>query len=711
MTFATARGPRATHRWSYTARMLSRWTRAVLRHRTMVILLWTLLAVLGASFSGALDSRLTTSLNIPGSASGEANALLARHFHQNVEGSFTIVVSVAKENVASIERRAASAVTSLPTGTVLQSKEIGAALYLEADTDLDLARAATLTGQLRRALDARGLSRAMVTGPAALQSDMTPVLRGDLRRGGVIAVTLALILLVALLGMSGVVVIPFVVAGATIATTLLVIYLLTPVIPMDLYVPNVVELIGLGLAIDYSLLIVHRFRGEVALESSTRDAVLSTMTRAGRTVIVSGATVMVGLTTLMLVPVPFLRSLGVAGIVVTLVSMVAALTLQPVLLSWAGARGLRARGPSGFMGATDLLGVGWARLARQVLRRPRVTLAVALGVLAIGASGVGWLQLTPGSLSALPVSLPSAQANTFMSRHVGPGVITPDQVVLVAPPGLVWTSAAGQREETRLATVILAEPEVADVAIGDRSPYVDATGRYAQIFVVGLHQFGVPASQDLVQRIRAHDVSVAHLTPGVRVYVGGAPAQGVDFLRRLYGPFPWVVALALGAALVILWRAFRSFALALLAVLGDLASVAVAYGVTVAVFRFGVAGAWLGTYRVDQIEGWVPVFVFAMLFGLSMDYEVFIVARMREARDAGETWDATIVRGLAETGGVVSAAALIMVGALSGLVAGHVAGLQELGVGLSTGVLVDATLVRGVVLPACLALLGNRAWR
>jgi uncharacterized membrane protein YdfJ with MMPL/SSD domain len=130
----------------------------------------------------------------------------------------------------------------------------------------------------------------------------------------------------------------------------------------------------------------------------------------------------------------------------------------------------------------------------------------------------------------------------------------------------------------------------------------------------------------------------------------------------------------------------------------------------VAVFRFGIAGSWLGTYRVDQIEGWVPVFVFAMLFGLSMDYEVFIVARMREARDAGLAWDAALVSGLAQTGGVVSAAALIMVGALSGLVFGHVAALQELGVGLSVGVVVDATLVRGLILPACLALLGDRAW-
>ena len=522
---------------------------------------------------------------------------------------------------------------------------------------------------------------------------------------------LALVLLIALLGFCGAVVVPFVVAGATIATSLLVVYLLAHVVLMVLYVPNVIELIGLGLAIDYSLLMVHRFRAEMLHVASTTDAVVATTGRAGRTVVISGFAVAVGLATMLLVPVPFLRSLGVAGIVVALVSMVAAVTLQPVLLSLLGNWGLRSLGIAGVMGERDRLSRGWATTARVVLRRPRTVLASAMTVVALCAMSVWWLQLTPGSLSAIPLSLPSAEATAFMSRHVGPGVVTPDQVVLVAPPGQSWRSASWQNVEMRLGTLILGENEVADVAIGNRAPYIDATGRYAQLFVVANHQFGAEASQVLVERIRGHDVPAAHLPRGVEVYVGGAPAQGVDFLNHLYGAFPWIVALAMASALVILSRAFRSPVLAVLAILMDLLSVVAAYGAMVAVFRFGIAGSWLGTYRIDQIEGWVPVFVFAMLFGLSMDYEVFIVARIREARDAGFHWDAALVSGLAQTGGVVSAAALIMVGALSGLVFGHVAALQELGVGLSIGVLIDATLVRGLVMPACLALLGERAWR
>ena len=181
--------------------------------------------------------------------------------------------------------------------------------------------------------------------------------------------------------------------------------------------------------------------------------------------------------------------------------------------------------------------------------------------------------------------------------------------------------------------------------------------------------------------------------------MGGAPAEGVDFLNTVYGAFPWIVALALLVAYLILARAFRSLVLPLIATLLDLVTVATAYGLLVVVFRFGVGSPVLGTYHVSQIEGWVPVFLFAMLFGLSMDYEVFIVTRIREAWLHGSTNDDAIVEGLANTGGVITSAALIMVGATSGLVFGHIAGLQELGVGLALGVLVDSTIVRLLVAP------------
>ena len=187
-------------------------------------------------------------------------------------------------------------------------------------------------------------------------------------------------------------------------------------------------------------------------------------------------------------------------------------------------------------------------------------------------------------------------------------------------------------------------------------------------------------------------------------------AQGTDFLANVYGTFPWVVIVIAGLAYLILVRAFRSLLLPLMAVLLDALSVAASFGLLVLLFRFGVGGEVLGLYRVSQIEGWVPIFLFAMLFGLSMDYEVFFVTRMRESWDNGADTETAVVEGLSHTGRVVSVAALIMVGALAGLVAGSVAGLQELGAGLALGVLLDATVVRGLLMPSLMTLAGRWNW-
>ncbi len=262
----------------------------------------------------------------------------------------------------------------------------------------------------------------------------------------------------------------------------------------------------------------------------------------------------------------------------------------------------------------------------------------------------------------------------------------------------------------RLAREILGDPEVFLVAIGSRPPYLDASGRYARVIVVGRHDFGAETTQRLVSRIRLQYLRAAHLPVDLRVYLGGAPAQGVDFLTRVYGNMFWIALLVLALAYLVLARAFRSLLLPLMAVLLDAVSVAATCGLLVLVFRFGIGADVLGLYRVPQIEGWVPVFLFAMLFGLSMDYEVFFVTRMRESWDRHGDNARAVTEGLSHTGRVVSAAALIMVGALSGLVAGRVAALQELGVGLAVGVLLDATIVRGLLMPSLMALLGRWNW-
>ena len=694
--------------------MLERWTRVVIRWRFVVIVLWVALVVVGAFLAGRLPGLLSTSLAVPGTGSEQADAILTQHFGENIEGTFTVVFHVANPSVPTLhamDKRFATAARAVPTGHVMALRPVEGILYGNVGTSLDLQQAASYTGALRHALKDSGLPTAYVTGAPALQYDIQPILEADLRRGEAIAVLAALVLLSIVLGPSVALLIPLAVAASTTTAALAIIFALAHEFLMVLYVPNLVQLIGLGLAVDYSLLIVHRFRQElVDRERTVDDAIVATMASAGRTVLFSGIAVAIGLSVVLVIPVPFVRSLGFAGLVAPLVSVVAALTLQPSLLSLLGRRGMWRSRLSRSGAKRDGERGLWPRLARVVMRRPLVVLVGSFAVLVAAAVPTVWLQLTPGSVVAIPQDIQSARALALLRNRIGPGVITPIEVVLDAgAPGRA-TAPAISAATLRLAHELLGDPEVFVVAIGSRVPYVDSSDQYRQMIVIGRHDFGQEATQRLVHQIRSRFLPAARFPSALRVYVGGAPAQGADFLTRVYGAFPWIVLLVLALAYLVLLRAFRSLLLPLMAVLLDAISVAAAYGLLVVIFRFGVGADVLGLYRVSQIEGWVPIFMFAMLFGLSMDYEVFFVTRMRESWDNCGDNTRAVTDGLTHTGRVVSAAALIMVAAVSGLVAGHVAGLQELGAGLALGVLLDATIVRGLLMPSLMALLGSWNW-
>ncbi|MGP8207177.1 MAG: MMPL family transporter [Acidimicrobiales bacterium] len=693
--------------------MLERWTRAVVRRRVAVLVCWAAVVAVGLFSTARLPGLLSTSLAVPGTGSQEANTILTQRFGENVEGTFTVVFPEANASSTTLrvlDQRFAVAARAVPTGQASPLQRGSGILYGNIGSKLDLQRAAAYTGPLRRALEAAGIPGAYVTGAPAVQHDLSPVLAGDLHVGEVIAVLAALVFLTLALGFSWAVLLPFVVALCTSSGALAIVYALAHEFLMVLYVPNLVQLIGLGLAIDYSLLIVHRFRQELADEDRpVGDAIAATMATAGRTVVLSGVAVAIGLAVLFIIPVPFLRSLGAAGFLVPVVSVLAALSLQPALLSVLGRRGVGAVGPLRPVQRGDGDGL-WSRLAHIVIRWPVVMAASATAVLVAAATPVLWLQLTPASVTAVPPNIPADRGLALLRERVGPGVITPIEVVLASgQPRGALTADVGAAT-LRLAHELLDQPDVFVVAIGTHPPYVDSSGRYRRTVVIERADFGAEVSQQLVQRIRAQMLPAAHFPAGSRAYVGGAPAQGADFLARVYGSFPEVVLVVAGLAYVVLLRAFRSVLLPLMAVLLDALSVGASYGLLVVLFRFGVGAHVLGLYHVAQIEGWVPVFLFAMLFGLSMDYEVFFVTRMRESWDNGADSRGAVVEGLSRTGRVVSVAAVIMVGALCGLVGGRVAGLQELGAGLALGVLLDATVVRGLLMPSLMVLAGRWNW-
>ncbi len=695
--------------------MLLRWTRAVVRNRAPIVGVWIVVSLLGVAAGLNLNSHLTTSVTIPGSPSEKAGLLLAKHFDENTEGTFTVLYKFKKSTDAQIQGykdKVVAASLVIPGSHISQQRALVGVLFTSVGTSFQLIEAAKYTQALRQALRDQGLPDASVTGPPAIEHDVSPILDSDLRWGQVLAIVLALLLLLLVLGACLAMFIPLIFAAASISLALGIIFLMAHKMLMVLYIPNIIELIGLGLAIDYSLLIVHRFRREIMNDEniSDDDAIAKTMDTAGRTVILSGLSVSIGIATLLLVPVPFVHSLGAAGLVVPVVSVLAALTLQPALLAILGRKGVTPYKFQGLMARKDLMSGMWAKIAHFVIRRPVTVLLSALAVLALIASSVMWLQVTPSSLTAIPQNLESAKALNIVTDRAGHGIITPNEIVIDLGAEHLANTPEVKKARLALAAQLQKDHEVFIVATDVTPTYVDPSGRYLRIFVVGRHDFGAAVSQDLVRQMREKYLPKANFPGNAKLYLGGAPAQGVDLVDHLLKSFPWIVLLALVMAYLVLLRAFRSVFLPLKAILMDLTSIAVAYGSLVLVFKFGLGSAILGTYRLDQIEAWVLVFLFPVLFGLSMDYEVFIVSRMREAKLHGASNNEAIVEGLAHTGGVVTAAAIILVGALGGLVNGHFAGLQEIGIGLAFGILIDATIIRGLLLPSTMVLLGRWNW-
>jgi RND superfamily putative drug exporter len=321
------------------------------------------------------------------------------------------------------------------------------------------------------------------------------------------------------------------------------------------------------------------------------------------------------------------------------------------------------------------------------------------------------LRLTPGSADGIPRFPQSVQGFDLLRRVAGPGALSPTRLIVDAGQGGRVFNRDLQAAMRRLEIRLHGDPEVASIrAAPPDLSLVDPSRRYEELLIIGRHEYGTEDAQRFVGRLRRTIIPAARFPAGTRTLVGGGAAQGVDFLQRSYAAFPWLVLAVLGLTYVLLMRAFRSLLLPLKAVLLNLLSVASSYGMLVVFFRWGVGRDLVGLYQFDQIEGWIPIFLFAMLFGLSMDYEVFLVTRMREAWDELHDNERAVGYGLAHTGRIVTAAAIIMVAAFSGFVAGRIAGLQEFGLGLAVAVFVDATVIRALLVPSIMALVGRYNW-
>ncbi|HEU5277429.1 MAG TPA: MMPL family transporter [Gaiellaceae bacterium] len=701
---------------------MARWTRFVLRLRWPILAAWIVALLAGGFATSKLTPLLSNTFTVPGTDSERARTILQQHFGDRSDGEFLVIYRIRNGTAGvrlKLERSIREGARAVPGGKATALRDAkGGVVYGSILSSLNLAKAKGYAHEVLARLDPPPGVDAYVSGQAAIQDELDPIFNEDLKKGESIAIPIALLVLLAVFGLSPAATIPFVFAAATISATLGIVFLFAHTMTMATYVTNLVQLIGLGIAVDYSLLIVYRFREELARGGSKDDAIVRTMSTAGRAVIFSGATVAIGLALLLFMPLPFMRSMGVGGFLIPLVSIVAAATLQPVLLSLYGRRGTkrvrvadflrrRLRLPLPHLAGVDVEHGFWARLARAIMKRPLVFLAAGVAVLLAAAVPVFALQLTPGSAQGIPQTPQSVRGLNVLRAAVGPGALSPTQIVLDGH-GRSLQGAAPQAAVKRLVTALERDPEVAFVQTGASSRY--HRDGYQVIIVAGKHEYGDEPAQSFAHRLRSDIVPAAHFPQFVRVLAGGGPPQGVDFLDRSYGVFPWLVAAVLVLTYLLLMRAFRSIVLPLKAVLLNLLSVAASYGLLVVFFRWGAGKELFGLYQFPQVEGWIPIFLFAMLFGLSMDYEVFLVTRMRETWDEVRDNVRAVSYGLERTGLIVTAAAIVMVAAFSGFVAGSVVGLQQFGLGLAVAILIDATIVRALLVPALMALFGRWNW-
>jgi putative drug exporter of the RND superfamily len=482
-------------------------------------------------------------------------------------------------------------------------------------------------------------------------------------------------------------IIPLLMAAFAIPTTFLLVWGLTTITDVSFIVQFLVALIGLGVAIDYSLLVVLRWREEHRAGVSNEAAVVKAMETAGKSVIFSGTTVAIGLLALVVLPVPFLRSVGYGGALIPLVTVAIAITLLPVMLATVGPRlDWPRRGH-------DRAGRFWNAWGRLVVGNRWAAALVGATVLVVLVGAATTIVFGQTQADALAKTGDARVGLVALERSgIGVGPLSPIEIIVKksGAPSLVQAlhGVAGAR-----GVVAPTDPSWrhAGTALVDVLPMVDSNSS---------------AGKDTLMRVRR----VAHTQPG-GAQVGGQAAQNVDFVSAVYGNFPLMVLLIAIITFILLARAFRSLLLPLKAIVLNVLSVGAAYGVMVLMWQdgYGSQAIW-GIKSTGAITAWVPLMIFAFLFGLSMDYEVFILARMREEYDTQHATNAAVIAGIGRTGRLVTSGALILFFAFIALASGPETDIKVIGTGLAAGILLDATVVRMLMVPALVSLFGRWNW-
>jgi RND superfamily putative drug exporter len=688
--------------------LLERLAHVIVRRRRAVIGLWVVLTLFGAFSAGQVSKRWFESFSIPGYSSYEANQRTLKDFGTGEQAPLVAVFRSSGDitKQAGIQRAVAAAAKVNPGSRSSSYWSTGSRAYVSKDGHTTFAEiyppgtpGFTSTVHIKQV---RAQMNAAT--PPGVQAHLTgrdPIY--DASSGGgqgpsVLTEALigglgSLVILFFVFGTLPAVLIPIAIAVAAILNTFTLVWVLTYITNVSIIVQFLIALVGLGVAIDYALLMIFRFRDELREGEDVETALVETMTHAGRSVIVSGSTVAVGLLSMVLLPLPFIRSIGIGGMLIPAVSVITAITLLPALLATLGTRinSLRLL-PKRFVDRGHPEDGPWGRWANFVMRRP---VPVALVGLAIVSTLVFYgVQLNPSEAQAkdFPGRGDAIDGRTALAdAGISAGVMKP--FVVLVENGADREAIAAKLRET---------PGVAGAVAPPGSDWIKGQNSLVEAF---------PSTDGATKEVRSTIKRVRAELKGTGGTLGGVAAEDRDFVAAVYSNFPYVLGFVVLLTFILLARAFRSLVLPFKAVVLNLVSLLAAYGIIVFIFQqgHGAEAIW-GVHATQSIIPWIPLMIFAFLFGLSMDYEVFMMSRMREAYDeTGDTRHAVSL-GLARTGKLVTSAALVLMFAFFVLSSGPGVDIKQFGIGLAAGIIFDATVIRALLVPSLMRLMGEWNW-
>jgi RND superfamily putative drug exporter len=722
-----------------------RFGRLVYRHRKLVVGLWIALALLSLPFA----PRSATVLQVGGFSDDNSETVQALKTLQADLGFKETTLSViysSDEWTVDDPRFAAGVQASL--AAVAQSPDIAEVVpyttnprQVAADRHtayvlLTLNTPPEGSQKLVPAIEARigapppQMERLIAGGPV-FYSDIERTTSEDLQRGEIIAFPLALIALALVFGSLVAAITPITIGGFSVVAILASIFLLGRATDLSIFVLNLATMLGLGLSVDYALFITSRFREELA-RRPVEDAVAVTVATAGRAIFFSGLTVLIGLAGLTIFPFMFLRSVGAAGVLVVFFAVLAALTLLPALLGLLGAR-INALAIIKYRDTRPDQHEGpWHRLAMAVMARPWRFFIPTLAVLLLLGSPFLHVRLSSPDASILPKDVPSRRGYDLLARKFGAAELEPVALAVKAPPGTSIFDPANLSALYDLTHALERDPRVArvdsittlDKRIGrdqygliyahpDRilDPYAAlvaahyARGGTALVSVVLKVPVASAEAKSLVTDLRS-------TTPpgGLSYQITGSTAGIVDVVEGMYSDFPLALLLVVVATYLILLALLRSLILPLKAIVMNALSLVASYGALVWVFQDGNLAGLIGSQRLGFVEASLPIIMFCVLFGVSMDYEVFLLSRIREAWL--ETGDNTlaVATGLERSGRIITSAGLIVVVVAGSFVSAEIVLIKAFGLGVALAVLLDATIVRALLVPATMRLLGHWNW-